>query len=44
MIRMDTITVPIEMHDYTDISNNSRPSQVHGGRGSDVLFGHSSFI
>jgi hypothetical protein len=27
------------MHDYTDISNNFRSSQVRGGRGSDVLFG-----
>jgi hypothetical protein len=31
--------MPTEMHNYTDISNNSRPSQVRGRRGSDVLFG-----
>jgi hypothetical protein len=39
MIRIDTTTSPTVMHDYTDISNNSRPSQVCGGCGSDVLFG-----
>jgi hypothetical protein len=38
MIRIDTTSTPTEMHDYTDISNNSRPSQVCGGCGSDVLF------